>query len=156
MTTPVIENIATNILAAVNAITTTNGFNQTLVAQRLNRLPFLEEAWDDLTVLIFQSEETLGKELNGSFGVQELIEIFAIFAIVINSESSAIVLDTRLNQVASDIKKKLMESNTRGGYATDTKFAPSRFFLFNDSFTGIVVNCEVTYRVKLDDPYTKA
>ena len=156
MTTPVIENIATNIVDAVNAITTANGFNQTLVAQRPKRLLFMNDAWDDLTVLVAQGNEDQGDELKGSYNVRELKQEFEIIAIVINGEKASIALDTRINQVDADIKKKLMESPKRGDYAIDTKLMDSERFAFNESFTGIIVNCEITYRVKSDDPYTQA
>ena len=43
MAVPIIENIAVNIEAAINAITTGNGFEQTLVAVRPTKVDWLSD-----------------------------------------------------------------------------------------------------------------
>lgn len=156
MSIPVIETIAVAILADINAITVANGFNQTLVATRLKRLMYLDEAWADLSVIVVQDDEQPGEPMVGAYNVREVSQSFSIMAIVINSDKAVAVIDTRTNQVDADIKKKLIEDTTRGGYAIDTTLMASERFTFNESFTGIIVNIEVKYRIKSDDPYTQA
>ena len=153
MSTPIKENIAVDILAAINAITTGNGFNQTLIARRTTRIDWWNESAGDLEVLIVQEDEeetddqpTMAKQWNIPF---------VIVAHVINSDDSSAAIDTRLNQVEADIKKKLMADNTRGGYAIDTTIRPAVSFA-NEGYTdsGIMVNIEVLMRHKINDPYT--
>lgn len=152
MSTPIVEYISENILTAINAITTGNGFNQTLVAQRPKRMLFLDEAWDDLTVIVEQANESVTTII---MNAREVTQSYEISAIVISSDDASATIDTRLNQVDADIKKKLMADNTRGGYAIDTEIQASEKFTYNESFSGIIINVDVKYRIKIDDPYTQ-
>ena len=108
MSTPIIESIAENIKTAVNLITVANGFNQTLTAVRPKRNDFYKTAWDDLTVLISQAE---AEELEGGYGTKEWRQNFMLVCIVIDSDDATASIDTRLNQVAADIFKKLLQNN---------------------------------------------
>jgi hypothetical protein len=156
MTTPIVEYIAANVLTSINEITVANTYNQTLVGQRLKRRMYLDDAWDDLSVLVVQGDEEEGNALVGSYNVSDMVQPFAIYAIVIDSDNSTTPIDTRINQVDADIKKKLQFDVTRGGYANDTIIKLSEHFTFNESFSGIIVNVNVKYRIKTSDPYTQS
>jgi len=154
MTTPIIESIAENIKDAINLITTGNGFNQTLVAQRPKRSDFLNTAWDDLTVLVNQVD---AEKPEGAIFATTWRQYFNITAIVIDSDDATASIDTRLNQVSADIEKKLMADGTRGGNAIDTAIIVKiPFFDDETAVTGIAVQVAVDYRTEIEDPYTKA
>lgn len=154
MSTPVLENIAANILTAINEITVGNGYNQTLTAYRPRRVDFSDVTPGDLKVIVKQDDPELsdGTLIN----VQCWDQPFTIWALVIDSDAATDSIDTRRNQVRSDIEKKLMVDPTRGGYAYETLIMPSVEFDDGGGFTGIAVNIIVKYRTRITDPYTKS
>lgn len=154
MSTPIVEHIAANIKTAVDTITVSNGFNQDLVAVRPKRNDFSDILPEDGKVLIWQGDEERPEE--AVISAETWIQPFALMAIVLDSDDAETSIDTRLNQVRADIQKKLKEDIRRGGYAFDTEFLPSAKFDDGEGFSGIAVNIAVYYRVKEDDPYTKA
>ena len=154
MSTPVKENIAVNIAAAINAITTGNGFNHTLKALRPKLLDFENDSPDDLTVLIVQPDEEAVEE--AAFNTKEWLQPFVLMAIVLDSDDVETSIDTKINQVDCDIKKKLREDPNRDSNAIDTEILPSEKFDNGKGFVGIAVKCVVRYRTSRDNPYTKA
>ena len=153
MSTPVIENIAANLKDTIAEITVANGFNQTLSAVRSRRNDFSDISPDDLTVLIVQMDED---KLDSAIGTYEWDQHFLLMTFVIDSDTSITPIDTRRNQVKSDIIKKIKETASRGGYAIDTKIQPSAMFDDGEGFCGVAVEIAVHYRVDEDDPYTQA
>jgi len=153
MSIPVKENIALNIEAAINAITTENGFNQTLTAQRPRRNNWSDVTPEDGRVIIKQADEEIG---NQQVQTVTWAQPFILMAIVRDSDDETSTVDSRLNQVESDIKKKLREDPTRGGYAISTDLMPSREFSEGRGFEGISVNIVVNYRTLENDPYTQS
>ena len=159
MTTPIIEHIAADIKTAINAITVAAGFNQTLTGVRPTRVGFEGgPPPKDLEVFIIQDDPDEDEDLSGAGYVSLLAwrQPFLLQAFVISSDDATASIDTRINQVRSDIEQKLMEDISRGGYAIDTQVkAPIKF---NDgpAFSGIVVMIEVIYRTRENDPYTAA
>lgn len=157
MSDPIKELIAVNILADINAITTGNGYNQTLVGLRSRRNDFTDIAPEDLKVLVYQADEENGDDLMEATVVSEMVQPFVLLALVIDSDDATDSIDTRINRVDCDIKKKLMVDASRGGYAIDTKILPSKKIPANSlGFTGVMVNIAVTYRTTKDDPYTQS
>jgi len=153
MSTPITEYIAENIKDAINAITETNGFNQDLTAIRRKRTDFRNVAPEDRKVLIIQAED---ERLENPASVASWSQKFLITAIVIDSDDAADSIETRTAKVRDDIRKKLVEDTTRGGYAIDTINGPAAPFDDGESFTGIVLEVDVHYRTQFADPYTKA
>jgi hypothetical protein len=78
-----------------------------------------------------------------------------IDCVVLDSDAATASIDTRLNQVKSDIRKALMVDSTRGGLAIDTIIGPSSKFDDGNGLTGISVTCIVVYRTQHQNPYTQ-
>ena len=154
MSTPILEHIAVNVEATINAITEGDGFNQNLVAVRPKRNDFKDVVPEDGKVLIWQADDELPEEQ--AHNAQHWVQPFVLMAIVLDSDDAETSIDTRLNQVRADIQKKFRVDFTRGGYAWDTELLPCAKFDDGQGFTGIAVNVAVHYRVKDDDPYTGA
>ncbi len=152
MSTPVIENIAANIATAIGEITVANGYNQDLTAKRPRRNDFSDIAPENGIVLIKQADPEPDES---AIGCKTWLQPFAIIALVIDSDGTATSIDTRINQVRSDIEKKLMIDNTRGGYAIDTDILPPQEFDDGAGFSGITVRIAVKYRTDENDPYTQ-
>lgn len=151
MSTPIIELIAANIETVINAVTVGNGFNQDLVALRSKRNDFSDVTPQDCIVLIAQQ----GDDRVEAEGTQtmEWNEKFMLMALVIDSDSATTSIDIRRNQVKSDIRKKLLEDPTRGGYAIETIIGGADLFDDGNGFTGVALAIEVNYRTDYDDPY---
>ncbi len=156
MATPVIENIVVNIAAAIDLITTANSFEYTLTARRPKRVLFGDETWKDLDVLVVQGAEKSRIDLIGGLGVKEIVQGFFLMAITIDSDKASTSIDTKNNKVAADIEKKIMEDINRGTYAVNTEVVDKLPLVENEFFSGITVEIDVTYRVNIDNPYTKA
>ena len=154
MSTPVVENIAVNITAAINAITTGSGFNHTLTAARPKRNDFEDVVPKDCVVLVVQADEEEAEEQ--AYNTKEWLQPFVLMAIVLDSDNASTAIDTKINQVDCDIKKKLREDPKRDSNAIDTVILPSEKFDDGEGFTGIAVKCVVRYRTSENDPYTKA
>jgi len=152
MTTPRIEYIAVNIAAAIDEITVANEFNQTLVAVRPKRNDFDDVVPGNGKVLIVQ--QTAARDDSEGFGTAQWTQRFILMALVIDSDDATTSINTRHNQVASDIAKKLNEDITRGEYAFDTRIMESAIFDDGPDFSGIAVAVDVSYRTSETDPYT--
>ena len=157
MSNPVLETIALNIQAAVAAITESAGFNQDLECVRPTRLAFEGDAAPkDGRVVLLQLDPTIDEEnsLEANPPRTAWLQPFALVAFVINDDTTTTALDIRLNQVRSDIEKKLMADQTRGGNAIATYIAAPERFAADSGETGIIVRADVLYRTEDDDPYT--
>jgi len=155
MSLPIIENIAQNILDCINAITTANGFNQDLTAYRPRRTDYSDVTPVDRQVLVLSGDE---EDVPAAAGTSEWIQTFLLQAIVRDSDKAdpQQTIDTRINQIKSDIRKKLAEDVRRDGNAIDTQNKGAVVFTDGESFTGIEISVDVHYRTLRDDPYTKA
>ena len=154
MSVPVVESIAVDIETKINLITEANGFNQDLTAQRSRRVDFVDVAPADGLVLIWQGTEQRPED--EVISVDEWIQPFILYAIVMDSDDAVTSIDTRLNQVRADIQKKLLEDTTRNSNAIETIIGASDRFDDGQGFTGIAVPVLVHYRTVFGDPYTKA
>jgi len=155
MSTPIIETIAVKISALIDAITIAAGFNQTLTAVRPKRLHLEGDINTDLTVIIEQEDPEIQEETN------EVItwrQPFTLQALVLDSDDATTAIDTRLNQVRSDIEKKLMENDNwkLDGLADGILLRPPEKFIADPQVAGIAVNIDVIYTVLTADPYSQS
>jgi len=156
---PIIEQIATDLQSAINEITEDNGWDETLVAVRPTRIGFEDNAQpEDLKVLIIQDDAEFNAEVSsqGNAASRAWWQSFSVIAFVINDDTSTDAIDTRMNYVASDIQKKVMEDPYRSGLALDTRIAGTARFAEGPAFSGIAINVEILYRTREDDPYELA
>jgi len=147
---PVIELIARNIKDSINAITEAGGFNQTLVAVRPKRNDFRSVLPEDGKVLIMQTDWDAGES---SLGKKWMEQTFELMAIVIDGKSATQSIEIRLNNVRSDIERKLKEDVTRGGHANDTDVFDSTSFDDGQGFTGITIFARIKYSIDWNNPY---
>ncbi len=152
MTKPVIELIAENIETVINTVSIANNYNQNLTAKRPRRVDFLNDAWNNLDVIIQQADaEKIGEQ---PYGCEEWYQNFMIIAIVVGSDTDSFTIDTQKNQVLGDIEKALMVDAGRGGLAIDSEVT-GRNFIIDDEAGGAALTFRVHYRTKLGDPYTQ-
>ena len=151
MSHSVVEQIAAQLAAEIDAITVSNGFTQDLTAIRPRRLDFSGILLNDGKVFIWQGDrEPAGEPVSMC---DEWLQTFTIGAILIDSDDESDSIDTRLNDVASDIEKKLKADVTRGQLAVDT-FITQVEKIDTEENTGVLITVIVHYRTAFNDPYT--
>jgi hypothetical protein len=105
-------------------------------------------------VIISQVE---AEESEGGAYTKEWRQFYMLTCIVIDPKGTTDSIDTRCNQIAADIEKKLLEDTTRGGRAIDTNVhAKVPFKDEGSAMSGIAIQISVTYRTQESDPYTRA
>jgi len=155
MSTPIVEQIAVAIAALIDGITVADGFNQTLTAVRPKRIHLEGDINTDGTVIVEQEDAELAVDAN------EFIQWrqgFTLQALVIDSDDATTAIDTRLNQVRSDIEKQLMQDDNwkLSGLADGMMLRSAERFIADPQVAGIAVNIDVLYRVATDDPYSQS
>ena len=155
MSTPIIETIAVKLAGLINAITVAAGFNQTLTAVRPKRIHLEDSELKNGNVIIFQEDPTLLQETDE---VVSWSQPFKLQAIVIDSDDATTAIDTRLNQVRSDIEKKLMENSNwkLDGIAEGILLRAPELRIAEPEDSVVVVNIDVIYTVLTADPYSQS
>lgn len=155
MSTPIVETIAVKLAALIDAITIAAGFNQTLTAVRPKRLHLEGDINTDGTVIIEQEDPALLQETDD---VLTWRQPFTLQALVLDSDDATTAIDTRINQVRSDIEKKLMEDDNwkLDGIADGIVFRAPEKFIVDPQVAGIAVNIDVIYTVLTADPYSQS
>ena len=155
MSTPIIETIAVKLAALIDTITVAAGFNQTLTAVRPKRIHLEGDINADGTVIIEQEDPELLEQSND---ILIWRQPFTLQALVLDSDDATTAIDTRLNQVRSDIEKKLMESENwkLDGLADGILLRPPEKFIADPQVAGIAVNIDVIYTVLTADPYSQS
>jgi hypothetical protein len=151
MSTPILESIAVDIEAAVNAITVANGFNYTLTAIRPKTITYKVTPNYDKVVVIKQGTRS---PIGSASLVLSWEQIFELTCWVTESEIAVTSIETKTNQIVADIEKKLKEDVQRGDNAYNTRLLGADP-LEDEAGTGAIVTVAVDYKVSETDPYTK-
>lgn len=154
MSTPVIETIATNLVALINGITVANGFNQTLTAVRPKRIHLEGDLNADNAVIIEQEDGRVGIDANET---TVWLQGFTLQALAIDSDDATEAIDTRLNKIAADIIKKLYtgSNSTLGGLADGIFLKGTERFIADPQMAGIAVNIDVQFPFDTANPYAQ-
>lgn len=149
---PIVEKIAQNMFDTLRLISTANGYENDVTVERS------KQHGNDLTdrkLVLAQDEASKTPEPpQAHVGWQQP---FWIHCTVMESESSAVAIDTRINTIRADVEKVLRVDPTRGNLAVDTIIADPVLVgdETTDSVTGIVVQAVVQYRTLENDPYNQ-
>lgn len=158
MSTPVIEHIAVQLAAYIDAITAAAGYHQDLTAVRPKRIHLEGDLNADNTVLIVQGGT---ERLSMTETTITWRQRFDLQALIIDSDRETASLDTRANDVRDDIERKLNNPafRTCGGYAQGIILRGAEM-LYADvagaEMSGVAVSIDVIYSTQYDDPYTVA
>jgi len=154
MSTPIIETIAEFIKDAINDITTGNGFNQTLTAIRPKRIHLDEAINQNCQVLVSQDTPEPATPVEGT-SATTWIQPFVIEAVAVETDAVATAIETKLNQMGSDIIKKILEDETCDSNAHHIEIR-SVEINHGPEVSVVRVTIAVQYRVAYGDPYTSA
>ena len=152
MSTPVVELIAVDMLAALNEIRVANGYYQDLTAIRPRRVDYSQDITAEATVILEQMDPTLAETLTSN--TRDWQQPFLVQVIALDIDDGG-AIDTRINYYRSDIEKKLATDITRGGNAYRQEFGAITYFA-GEGFAGVAIVVDVWYRTEYDDPYTAA
>lgn len=153
---PIVERIAAEIAATISSIAEGEEFNYSLNAVRPVRVPGPDDEWDDLDVLIVQADENGRPKSSGAYKIVSPRQQFNLYAIAIESDKASTPIDTKCNKIGSDIVTKLKEDPRRNNLAEDTDILNVETFVFDTSFSGILVRIEVRFNIHEDDPTVKS
>lgn len=154
MSTPIVETIAVKLVALIDAITTGNGFNQTLVAVRPKRIHLEGDLNADNTVIIEQEDGRVATDANET---TVWLQGFTLQALAIDSDAATDPIDTRLNKIAADIIKKLFtgENSSLDGLADGILLKGTERFIADPQLAGIAVNIDVLFPFDTANPYSQ-
>lgn len=148
-----IEQIAVAVAAVVDTVTVAGGYTQTLSAVRPRRNDWQDIAPTDGQVLVWQDDDDPVD--NAALTTCQFLQVFSLICMVLDSDTAATSIDTRLNAVKSDLRKAFMANSTLGGLAMDVVPGGSKKFDDGEGFSGVEVQFAVLYRTQYEDPYTQ-
>ena len=174
MSTPVIEHIAVYMLSVIDGITVKNGYNYDLVGVRPTVLEINQDLIKDKNVLMTQDsagkvEVVRGSGAVGDEWIHQWAQPFYFHAMVFKMASDVVEIETKLNQIRSDIEKAFGVANliTSDVAVMPGETVPKRANGKADGievlsserreykgFTLMVTGVTVEYSVKANDPYT--
>ena len=159
MADPIIEQIALKIVELLEGITIANGFRQDLTIKRPKRIHLESDLAADNTVMVQQDASERMADDQDSEDIYWK-QTFALDVYLIDSDDATTSLDIRINNVRSDIEKKLCAAANiyLGGLAEIIYPEGSeRFNAFGEdaSFAGITLNYSVQYKTAFGDPDTQ-
>lgn len=154
--TPVVEQIAVNILETISNVKVANGYNYDLIVQRSKKK---EQSPEHLKCIIYQGDETA--EQIKEPGRSNRWQAFFAFCYIMPREDDEISPDTYINVVKSDIMKALLVDTYRGVDCDNNRLAhlteiEECITLHDDSngeILGFVLPFKVKYRTSLQNPY---
>ena len=148
------EDIFANIKTSLQAITTGNGFDNTITT--VKRYNINDETLGPYPMVIINPGTETNQEQGKDFSLTHC-QMQVILEVWINPQASETTpTDKLLNSLLGDIKKKLKEDITRGGKAIDTRFAEIEPFeqLTGQSEAGYFITIVVEYRHLQTNPKT--
>ena len=150
MSTPIIESVAVNLLAAVNLVKVANGYNQDLTAQRPSPDTYDGENQPDPGEVVVALAQTRRVE-DSAVGTQEWEQDFLIEAFVGAADQT---METAILKVWADLHKAVLTDVTLSGVAHDVRIGEPEFINYGPT-PGVAVIVTVEYRTLFEDPYTQ-
>jgi hypothetical protein len=150
---PVSELIALNILATVEGVQESSGYNYNITAQRHSRSGDKESHLNAIIVQEDAREVTEPKVYN----TKEWIQPYNIGVFIMPPEDDPTPIDTYVNLIIADVQKALMVDRYRDQNALDTQVRAAHIVSEKGlEYEIAVVVVEVTYRINELDPYQRA
>jgi hypothetical protein len=142
---PIVEFITADVVAAVAAVTTLNGYSTTLIVSE----PDAEaDSPQDSTAIVVEAAET--PEESPPIGFDGIYQEYDV-TVYIQDGGSTSTFNQRRRAYAADVRRAVMTDEERGGYARWTRWNGSRPF-GDDKGRGVIVSFQVYYRTVLDRP----
>lgn len=153
---PIIERITAEIAATLDSVVAGDDYNFAMNVVRPKRVMRASESWNDLDVLVVQSNENGREKSSGSSGIVSPKQQYNIYGVTDQSDEAETAIDTRSNLLGSDIVTALRKDPRRNDLAEETDILSVDTFMFSPEFSGILVRVEVRFNIKEDDPTVKS
>ncbi|HEY1189526.1 MAG TPA: hypothetical protein VGE74_17910 [Gemmata sp.] len=142
---PIVEFITADVVAAVAAVTTPNGYSTTLVVSE----PDAEaDSPQDSTAEVVEAGET--PEESPPMGFDGVYQDYDVVVFIQDGGTDS-TFNQRRRAYSADVRRAVMADEERGGYARWTRWTGSRPFQ-SDRGRGVVVSFQVYYRTVKDQP----
>jgi len=147
---PVVELIAQNVEAELRKVRVVGGYLNDAEVERAKRTTRPR----DRLCVIHQLDPIEGDTTQGQNGSIEWYQPFEVHCYIVESETSEIPLDQRLNTIGTDVQRAIMEDPHRGDLAHDTLLDEPENFIdaAGHQFEGVIVKFRCRYRTSLSDP----
>jgi hypothetical protein len=156
MATPVNEDIAADLITALATVTTGNGYNYDMTAERYVD-PEEDNAGNtpaDGKIVLHQDDPEKVEDANVPHNAIAWRQTFAAEFFWTLADNSSTAIDTKGNQMRADIEKAVMQDPQRSTLAFDTIILDPVTFDPEGGMHSMAVMMEVYYRTAIDDPYT--
>lgn len=158
MSSPIIEQIAVKIKAAVEGVTIAKGCNvdvSEVLRPRLVGIPADPKHWG-VVLRQIEDDRTSAEGIGGNPPGIDKIQVFTLDLALRIPEGDETPFDTLANIFEADVTKAVMADVYWDGLATDTAMLPTEFMISQDgTFEGKTLFLEVQYRIAENDPYSK-
>jgi hypothetical protein len=148
--TPIAETLALKVLQRIQSVRRSNGFSVDLKAERYTNKR--ENQPQDDTAVVFEGDDSVIDDRASGF--MEYHKPFFVKYFALESEDSAVSIDRRCNFARADIEKAVMSDVFWDGYALNTYLRGAQRFEPGPAY-GVVVQFDIHYRVREDDPYSQ-
>ncbi len=158
MATPIIEQIMTKVVAALQGITTGNGYEQTVseVYRPKTILGYGTVPNKDLSIQLILGDPTRNEELS-RMGNPPLVawdQPLEMNLIYRPSESATSAIELVLNKFWSDVIKAIYADPQWGALAINTEISDPQWLISqDDGFVGINATVNLQYRHQENNPY---
>jgi hypothetical protein len=152
MSTPIIETVSTKLLALINAVTTGNGYNETIQVKRQSRKDIADFVIQNANGFMIAGSRRLS-DSQGS-GKVTYEQSFMLMVFLINDDAASTPIDTRLNQVSSDVEKAILADPNLTGSAIWSDIESVEYMDDGEgtiTFFEMIIN--VRYRTTRGNPY---
>lgn len=156
MADPIVELITQNVVTTLSAITTGNGYQQTLTVERYNKVSGNNPS--DKLAVVRQLAPTRVGEDDDTEGSIWWMQPYEVDVYLFEPEGSSTPIDQRINRARSDIEKRLLIDANRGddgsnnALAQDTRIDDPELWEEGPYF-GVTVRFTVKYSTAHGDPY---
>lgn len=151
MANPIVEQIALSLEAAINAVTTGNGYNQTLHCVRRRKIDFQQTGWADGTALLRQAAADPVALPDSAIGTKSWEQVWNVEIIIDKTDDDQSPLETYCNLAAADLTNKLRETPSRGvASCWDTEIIHTEIL---EDANGVVegIRVDVTCKFRTDE-----
>ena len=152
MTETIREQVLSDIKTSLEELTIANGYNFDFTPETVQRWSMYGNSAVNLPLIVITAGDEEEKPLSGNH--EECRLTVYIDAFYVHNEDDQTATDTYINRLQGDIKKRILEDETRSGTALNTSIVGSSTFETVDgqAYAGIMIELLVTYRHKRDNP----
>jgi len=163
MAEPIVERIAQWLLAALQQVTTANGYHQTLRVSRPLEPDPPAGSFEDLSAVLEMGDRSAASP--PTLTHRHWRQTFFVAVYLLGRDAGGVCVDQRINRVVADIEKRIGveiaaqpgSDKMAGGLAFRLHAAEPEIWIDRArQATVVLVPIEADYKVKVTDPYSQS